>query len=206
MDTMNETTITTLVTVLGMLAAFITAFLAEPVKIYFQNLTKLRDLKVGLYKEMWEIYLVFTQIREMPENPTPDMDSELQTAGDVYATSLLLKNGLRNEYFQHALKDELSLFYRLPEASMINAMHRILVAIPDMLERDHEDREEVKISMELFLIVCNGYQDGFSVACYQERLDQKLLKTILGKDEFRKLFEKGKMYAADRKTDQKTFV
>ena len=42
----------TTLTILGMLAAFITAFLAEPIKNSIENKNKLNKLKLAIYKEL----------------------------------------------------------------------------------------------------------------------------------------------------------
>lgn len=96
-------------TLISVFAGFITAFLAEPVKVYFTNKAKKNNLRRALYGEILSIYngvfnfLVFTDERGMKVS----FSKVVNTNFDCYKFA----------------KSDPSLLYKLKEASLINQIY-----------------------------------------------------------------------------------
>src|SRR5215216_6605487 len=92
------------------ISGFVIAFFAEPVKIYFQNRAKLNDLRVALYKKLLANYV---SLYFLIQDKSPLSGSK---KANYY------RMPLRRECYEHALENEISLFYRLNESSHINVL------------------------------------------------------------------------------------
>src|SRR3989304_291447 len=120
---MSDTT----VTIIGMIAAFLTAILAEPAKNYFQNMGKLHNLRIALYKEMVHNYNILRRF------VLDDFGSEFPPG------EYLARHALRTECYKNAIQNELSLFYQLDEANLINSLQGTLMGQIITLSSDLKD-------------------------------------------------------------------
>jgi hypothetical protein len=97
---MNETTkiiIETSVTVVGMLAAFLVAVFAEPIKNRWENKSKLENLRLALYKELIQNYFLLSHHRIDHDN-------------DAFTPAYVALHGLRTECYEHVLQNEIPCF------------------------------------------------------------------------------------------------
>jgi hypothetical protein len=188
---MNQNTVAILIAVLGVVAGFITAFFAEPVKIYYQDKARLKYLRVGLYKEMWQNYILCNSIVEDGIRRSKEgFPRDTQTIID--ASIGTVKRTLRREYYEQVLKNDLSFFYRLTECSFINSLYADLLSLPKVIEVEVDD--DIHRSMFAIEMMAGIYRNNFAVAFYAKILDQVLLIEIMRNDffDYRKVLEVGK--------------
>jgi len=105
---MDETTKIIIATISG----FVIAFFAEPVKIYFQNKAKLKNLQIAIYKEIIHNYALLRNF-----NGEGDFRPLIEFNNEYY---------IRTECYKQAITSELTLFYQLKEASAINHLYSFL--------------------------------------------------------------------------------
>jgi hypothetical protein len=181
---MSETT----VTVIGMVVAFITAsittFFAEPIKDFFQTKAKIRVLRIALYKELVHNYFSLSNIDRNPSNIT--------------TAEFVARSSLRNECYNHALQNELSVFYQLDEASVINSLYNqinTIVHFSGELHKLFSDEVRNKASDPAFVAFMNfvdNFRDGFVSEVYIKTFDVDLLKRLVKADLLQEIMKKGK--------------
>lgn len=161
---MDETTKVIIATISG----FIIAFLAEPVKDIIQHRTKLLNLKVALYKELWSNYATL----------------DVASRHEVPLTMFFYQPSLRTECYKHALEHEISLFYQLEEATMMNSLQgdaiRRIIDFSDYVKSlPHEEFRERNSSLtEQFKSLAGIFLNLFTMAAQERVFDAKLLKKI----------------------------
>ena len=164
-----------------MIAAFITAsvttFLAEPVKTFFENRTRKNNLKIILYKELLINY-----------EGLLDYISEKHDVGGVY-NKLMMKHGVRTEGFRHAMENELSLFYQLPESIDISILHNRLLAL--LQNTDYGDEQINTLVRSDFNDSAKEFIETFALYLYKDRFDNKLIQKLVSKDEYLNMLKMG---------------
>jgi hypothetical protein len=179
---MDETT----KVIIATLSGFIIAFFAEPVKNYFQDRAKLRNLRIALYKEVFYNYTVLSESRM----------KIIEDEAEVAIGDYLSQRVLRTECYKHALENEISLFYQLDEAHMIHILEgrllgQIMNLYGDMNNLLGEEVSRADIN-PAFAMLSRSFQNSFAILVYVGTLQAKVLKKIISKDEYLKLVEKGK--------------
>ena len=150
--------VTAAVAVMGVLAGFITSFFAEPVKIYFQKRARLKDLKEGLYKEMWHNFTICSTVMQLSsEKPERQKGSTLRNFFEME---------IKTEYYQYTMKNELALFYQLKGISYWHTLYGYLGLI----------ESSVKVSNYSPILL---YYDLFIDLYNEKRLDSKLLFAVM---------------------------
>lgn len=148
------------VTIIGMIAAFITAsvtaFLAEPVRTYFQNRARKQDLRVALYRESLYNYLYL-------------YGAESQNVSNPFLENKFLwsKTGIRSECYRQAISQDLFLFYKLPEAEDFNEMYAKLHMLSSALDTAG------------FLVLAKAYIQYASHRFQTGRFDRRIMKRLL---------------------------
>jgi hypothetical protein len=182
---MNDTTVTVLVAVLGVVAGFITAFFAEPVKIHYQNRARIDNLRIGLYKEMYHNYVVcklhYQSLKAEIESSREMIDEYKLIAVDNDIA--LIRSELRHECYQQVLKNEPFLFYQLPEATHINFTENEISRFLDLLNSDLTIDGSLA-SLEEFKMMCYRYATDFAGAIYMNKLDKRVIKKSIKKDAY----------------------
>lgn len=196
---MSDTTVTVIGMIVAFLTALITAFLAEPIKTYYQSKSDLKYLRIALYKEMFFNYqLISGWVQELK--------------GDYTFGSSMLKNTLRAECYKHAVESQTSLFYRLHETDAINHLQGAsLSTLYSYLDTD--DKTISKEDKDL-MGMSEGYVEIFEHNSYENIFDRKVLKTIMPMNKYQDLlkrgefitsnFEKQKQSNTDKKDAQST--
>jgi hypothetical protein len=176
----------TTLTIIGMIAAFITASLTpiitETIKNRTEHKNKMNSLRVALYKEMFHNYLM-----AIPANE-----------GSASYSDLLLteRHAFRNECYLHALQNELALFYEMEETKQINLLQGVLLRLMLNLSSDmqfltkKEEKEQVYI--DSFADAAKAYRGLFAESIYKDVLKKDIYEKILAKDEFQELMDYGK--------------
>ncbi len=174
---MDETTKVIIATISG----FIIAFFAEPVKSYFQNKTKLRNLKVALYKEL--IYDYFALI-----------NFSVETDADFLIPGYIAPYNLRTECYKQTLENELPLFYQLKEASLMNALYSEIGLILNV-SNDMNSLFGKKVSKQIPAIYTkfsNIFKYMFVTSFYCRSFDVKILKSVVTPKQYQEIMDKGK--------------
>lgn len=172
----------TTLTILGMLAAFITAFvtafLAEPVKSYFENKNKLQNLRIALYKELILNYIL-----------VGDYVSRAEEVGELFI-DLIIQHGIRTECYKHAIQNELTLFYQLPESNLISILHNSFLVL--LQKPNYDDKELNKKVRSAYTISSKGFLENVAFGFYSGGLDKRLLKDLVTSNQYLELMKKGK--------------
>jgi hypothetical protein len=168
----------TTLTILGMIAAFLTAsitpILTESVKNRSQHKNRLHSLRVALYKEIWNNVRVLTAITSnKPDEAKPQIVENLQN------------HALRIECYKQVLQNEVTLFYELKEADAIN--HLQGNCIGKML--NFSSRAIDKIN-GLFVAFAMEYEDTFLLAINGGLLDKRVFDTFLANQEYELIMDR----------------
>ena len=152
-----------LVTIIGMIAAFITAsvtpLLTEWVKNTLQHKNKLHNLRIALYKEMLSNYVVLN-IAVESENP---LEPRLAS----------LRQSLRVECYEDLLANDVSLFYQMKEALSISTLQGIVAFIKELANSPNSKKEDD------FIAWCREYVETFEIYVHDESLQPKVLKSFM---------------------------
>jgi hypothetical protein len=181
---MDETT----KVIIATLSGFIIAFFAEPVKNYFANKAKLHNLRVALYKELSINYSILDTL-------APDDYSTFEWGGNYPAYAL------RAECYKHALENEISTFYQMKEANLINIlMGTCIVSTIEGFSRFRNLSEERRFTdlprfTESYLITSANFKDVFAASCYHGQLDKKILTDVIQQPTYENIIKRGKEYA-----------
>ncbi len=186
---MDETT----VTIIGMIAAFITAsvtaFFAEPVKNYIQHRTKLHKLRMALYKEIVSNYVFLSRFYD--DRPKL-VESEPVVAPDIVVAVTGLT--VRTECYKSALESYLIEFYELSETSAINSLYgtlRYLVQLPKtklLRTGKNISLDEIpNMSKEL----ADVFRETLIVRAHEGRLNKRILRKLMTKNGYDELVTKG---------------
>jgi len=176
---MDETT----KVIIATLSGFIIAFFAEPVKIYFQNRAKLKDLRLALYKELIHNWILLTPFAEDSNKNDPSI-----VLGVVWF-------GLRTECYKKALENELPLFYRLDESSTINMLHVNLAIVRDSVEEQEKDS---KYDIPYTQSACKSYVGTLAEYFWNGLLLRNIAKKQLPEKDYLRLLESGRDFHIEK--------
>jgi hypothetical protein len=176
----------TRLTIIGMIAAFITAsvtpILTESVKNYYQHKHRLQSLRIALYKEMYNNYFILR-----------DFDVSKQDVNSAISFIVNLRqHGIRQECYKHALQNELPLFYELTESQLINALQGLMIGVtfslPDLELATKESLEEAVANFSKYSAT---YKEGYSYAYYKNNFDRKILKSFVESKRYEQVLQDG---------------
>ena len=177
------------------LSGFIVAFLAQPVKTYVQNRAKLKNLRIALYKEMSINYSVLNTL-------TPDDYSTFEWGGNNPAYAL------RTECYKHALETEISTFYQMNEANLINLLMGacILHIIEGFKHLRNLSEEQLSKDLprytESYLNNSTNFKDVYAASFYGGLFDRKILTDIIQQPTYENIMKRGKEYSEKRVSEQ----
>lgn len=175
---LSKIDISNVVTIIGMVAAFITAsvtpIVTESVKNFFQHRTKLKQLKTALYKEMLNNF----NLLRLYENATEE--SEIHLGIEV------IQPNIRTECYKQTLERELILFYQLNESIYINLLYSRLTPIVSLVNRGEFAEPPMLLPLR-----CKHYLEGMSDYVYRGKFDDELVSTLMNKKDFQYLLMKG---------------
>ena len=157
----------TLQVIIATLSGFIVAFLADPVKSFFQNNARRSRLRNALYGEIASNYACLENSPSL--TPSKEFAHQVTTAlAEGFAT------GLRTECYRGALSQETLLFYELPEAPYINLIYSHVDSITKWAVLPHDKQIKQAISH-----VVDDYLWLVQAATASNTLDKNLMNTIL---------------------------
>lgn len=156
--------------IISTLSGFTIAFLAEPVKTFFQNKYKLSNLRNALYKELMQNRSILELVAKK-EIGTEDFKN--------IAQFLLINN-----CYKYVINQEITFFYQLKEARLFNSAYKTLDKLIDFDVENIESRWDFVI--ELAKAYLGIIQDGLDY----KTLDIKLLEDVTLKEEFLNLVKK----------------
>ena len=195
---MNEV----LTVLIGTLSGFIIAFFAEPVKTYYQNMEKVHNLRVALYKELFLNYVSLEawvldeeKLESKAKTKTRGKTKAKTESGNYRTEEYVAQYALRTDCYKHALQNDLTLFYQLPEALAISILQGNLIGQIMGISRDLRNwmgEEGMKDSgsryMQLSSLFRESYLDFFNKGTF----DKKILKRLVNEKEYQKIIQQGK--------------
>lgn len=179
----------TTLTILGMIAAFITAsitsFLGEPIKSYFENKNKLNNLRIALYKEL---IINYHQL-----NIPNEEDGKL-------LIDLIMQNGIRTECYRYAVENNLTLFYQLSESIVISELYNTF----SLLNQDANNVYK-EINKEFsFTANSNGFLNSLALFIAMGVIDKKLIKKLAPQTVYFDILKKGKNELSKKNAKEKS--
>jgi len=177
---MDETT----KVIIATLSGFIIAFFAEPVKNYFADRAKLHNLRVALYTELINNYYALTHF------------TLHGTDADSYTLFHVPKYELRMECYKHAIQNELSLYYQLKEANVLNIIY---VRINQLMNLSSDlpaiyGKRGMKSIPSIFTQHSNTFKYMFTTSFSHRTFDARILRKLVTPEQFKEVMEKGKEY------------
>jgi len=176
---------------IGTLSGFAIAFLAEPVKIYFENRSKLQHLKTGLYKELLFNYIICTSAGDYPDR--------------VYSADAVEQlSSVMDDCYKNALKNDMHLFYQLADANSISLLEgyvipRIKNTARNLLKHSKKPKvpQELKNLSETYIVtVLNLFTRNYS--------SKQLLRSITSSSVYREMTNMPKFQETDKLEKAKT--
>jgi hypothetical protein len=164
-------------TLIATISGFIIAFLAEPVKTYFQNRAKLKNLRIALYKEILYNY-----------SSLKTLDLTLSSAPFI---NYMGEFALRTECYKNAIQNEVSLFYQLEETNAINTLHNGYLNLMKDMRRGYGEQATDELIIEKFVELSNSYRERVAVEFYRGNLDKKVLKRLVNPNHYQNWMKKG---------------
>lgn len=144
---MDETT----KVLIGTISGFLIAFFAEPIKIYFSNNFKKRNIRLALYKEFYHnIYLMQPHLIK-----------------DKNGFEKLHKHFFIFDAYNHFIAKETETFYQLKESGDLIAFYKMLNLI---LLRSFEDPERQR-HIEAFYF-------AFTSALEEKNIDRRIFLSV----------------------------
>jgi hypothetical protein len=171
--------------IVGTLSGFVVAFLAEPIKLFFQTAIKKNNLRKGLYHEIAHNYSALKHLfRKTDEEGDEEFDeSSLKTASQL----------IRTECYRYVISQETYLFYQIKEAATINILYSLLDMI-FILFNSETDKGDYESMLTFFRKVniredIRSYLDSVKNSLDHKVLDKKLMIKIIGKNVYMNIFE-----------------
>ena len=161
----------TVVAILGVVAGFIAAFFAEPVKSWFAEKAKLQNIRLSLYKEIAQnLFFLNSLINSLNDGDTSDIFDWL-----------VLENWISNKCYNSIIENSVDEFYRLDEVIYIDAAYKWI----NLLLQTSGNSEEVfgdRVSNYTY-----NYIDFVSVGMKQGMLNGKVMLRAVGKKRMNEL-------------------
>jgi len=174
---MDNTTL--IVTIIGMIAAFLTASFAESIKNYFQNKAKLQNLRIALYKE-----IIFNYTCLLKSDLTPDLSDRIRPSA--------IQRIVNIECYKQAMQNELIFFYQLSESDRISTLDGVIINTLLLVPFSESTTEYTKISYEAFYSLALSFMENVAKDFYSGMLDKKTLGRIVSPNEYETMMKKGK--------------
>lgn len=150
---------------IGTVAGFVIAFFAEPVKIYFQNASKKKSLRLALYGELinnfMNLHFFLGGLDRSSEDRVAEAYSKLST--------LILKV----DVYRFAISQELYLFYQLKEASLFASTYAIASTIIGWIESGKKEERVLEEAVKYLMLTKAGIEEG--------DLDRRTIDRTFGK-------------------------
>jgi hypothetical protein len=157
--------------IIGTLSGFIIAFFAEPIKRYFENKSKLQHLRIALYKEMIQNYLM--------------LESTLNDFRNNEKSNIMVGQPLMiDDCYRYVVSQETALYYQLTEARLINSFYKLLnmlIKIPEG-EKAFRTVSAKDIIDAMVGLIHSGLEMG--------TLDKKLAQSVTSKRELENILER----------------
>lgn len=161
-------------TVLGMIAAFVTAFLAEPVKIYFETKRKESDFRKALYGELLENYHLFMWSFR---NTDKFQESALHTTSEMVS----------NEVYKQIRQNEFVLYFKMYDSSSITMLNSIINKSIKISGTKKSESTKLKI----YQLNAWAFVEAMSFFVYKGYLERKIIKNLLNVEEYLEFLEIG---------------
>jgi hypothetical protein len=156
----------TLKIIIGTVSGFLIAFLAEPVKIYFQNASKKKSLRLALYGELINNFMNLHFFLGGLDRSSEDRVAE--------AYSKLSKLILKVDVYRFAMSPELyHLFYQLKESSLFAQTYAIASTIIGWIEAGKKEERVLEEAVKYLLLTKAGIEEG--------DLDRRIIDRTFGK-------------------------
>jgi hypothetical protein len=138
--------------IIGTVSGFLIAFFAEPVKIYFQNASKKKSLRLALYGELinnfMSLHFFLNGLDRSSEDRVAEAYSKLST--------LMLKV----DVYRFAISQELYLFYQLKEQSLFTETHTIASTIKGWIDSGKKEERVLEEAVKYLLLTKAGIEEG----------------------------------------------
>ena len=151
--------------IIGTVSGFLIAFLAEPVKIYFQNASKKKSLRLALYSELINNFMSLHFFLSGLDRSSEDRVAE--------AYLKLSKLVLKVDVYGFAISHELYLFYQLKEANLFAQTYAIASTIIGWIESGKREERVLEEAIKYLLLTKAGIEEG--------DLNRKTIDRIFGK-------------------------
>lgn len=167
----------TAVAILGVIAGFIAAFFAEPVKTHFENSAKRKNLKTALYKELIDNYEFLVGYG------TEISESGLKAKDPIEFYRLVRDSSpymFRMDVYEHALSDSWSIFYQLQEASTFKMTYYYLKAAIDFADEldKGQTTSSSRVSIESVQDAGKRFMEAVETSFYANGFKKKMLKRL----------------------------
>jgi hypothetical protein len=157
--------------IIGTVSGFLIAFLAEPIKIYFQNASKKKSLRLALYSELINNFMNLRFFLGGLDRSSKDRVAE--------AYSKLSKLILKVDVYGFAISQELYLFYQLKEANLFAQTYAIASTIIGWIESGKREERILEEAIKYLLLTKAGIEEG--------DLNRRTIDRIFGKGVAKKL-------------------
>ena len=174
----------TLKIIIGTLSGFIIAFLAEPIKLFFQTEMRKNNLRKGLYYEIVNNYAALKNLFTNKDEVDEEFDADnIDTAAKL----------IRTECYRYVISQETYLFYQIKEAATINIIYSLLEMI-FILANSKIDKDDFKSLVTFFRkanikVDVKTFLNAIKNSLDNKTLDKKLMKKIIGKNVYNAIFE-----------------
>lgn len=163
----------------GTLSGFVIAFLAEPVKLYFQRQARKNSLRRALHLELYSNYVAL--VRFLDVFPRKITKQELGVFERVvkYATHI--------EAYQYYLSHDVDLFYQLSEAVELSLLFSILVRLLTTVPAIYAAKEaDANLAIDEIKIFLRRYKRALET----KEFDEEFLSKLVGRDKIQSIREK----------------
>jgi hypothetical protein len=170
--------------ILAFIAAFLTAFLAEPVKTYVQNRQNIANLRLALYKELIYNYTYLDGLRNSFDEAKK-------------ATMLMYLSGnftFTTHCYEQAISSKVEMFYQLREASLFKSVYSLLslaVKLPTMKEVGVWEALSQESYAPAMRDAVMTFMRTVEMHAYEGTLDNEILKKNMPEQKYSELLERG---------------
>jgi hypothetical protein len=156
--------------IIGTLLGFIVAVITEPLKRCIENKSKLRNLRIALYKEMIQNFFMLEQALQEYKNEN--------NSNIMVGQPLLIV-----DCYRYVVSQETALYYQLSEARLINMFYKLvdmLIGIPEG-EKQFRTVSAKDIIESIVGLVRGGLDTGI--------LNKKLAEKVISKQEIENILK-----------------
>jgi hypothetical protein len=168
----------TALTILGMIAAFITAsvtaFLAEPVKSYFENKRIEDNIRNALYGELLDNY---HHLLWNVKNADKFQKAALKTSGRIVS----------NECYKQVRQKDIVHYYKMYDSTAITSLNDIVNMLIELSDEKKTEKSKIK-QYQLHALL---FVEAISNFVYNGYMDRKIIKSTLHEEDYFRLLEIG---------------